>query len=202
MRKRYGWAVAGAALMVAGAGVALAAGQAPSKAAPSAAPWIHVRVQEPRRESSVNVNLPLGVVQAALAAAPDRVMSNGQFHVHTGHDLSVADMRRIWSELKKAPDGEMVTVDDKDEHVRVARRGDRLEVRTDKSGGQQVRVDMPLAVVDALFGGQGESLDMAAAITELQKIRGDIVTVHDEQDTSVHIWIDSEPGSTAAAGSK
>jgi len=202
MPKRYGWAVAGAGLMVAGAGVALASGQVAPKSAAEVTPWIHVRVEEPRNESRVNVNLPLGVVQAALAAAPDRVMSHGQFHVNNGHDLSVADMRRIWAEIKKTPEGDMVTVDQKDEHVRVSRRGDRLEVRTEKAGGEQVRVDLPLAVVDALFTAPGDSLDVAAALRELQTLRGDIVTVHDEKDTTVHVWIDTQAASTSSQGSK
>ncbi len=53
-----------------------------------------------------------------------------------------------------------------------------------------VEADVPVVVVDALFSGQGEELDVAAAVREMSRLRGDIVTVHDEHDTTVRIWVD------------
>ena len=171
----------------------LAAGLA-SAQTPNA--WIHVRVEEPRKESKVSVNLPLSVVEAALAMAPRAIVSEGRFHLDGlpghGHDMSVADLRRLWKGLKDSGETELVSAQEKDETVSVARRGDRLQILVTKpSERERVHVEVPVAVVDALFSGDGKDLNLRDAIGELQKLRGDIVRVHDE-DSSVRIWIDEK----------
>jgi hypothetical protein len=174
-----------AALMLAGtAGMARA--QGPAKA------WLHVRVEEANRQSKVSVNLPISVVDAALQAAPEEFMSNG--HIHLGKmgkkDLSVSDLRKAWNEMKASGDAEFATVEDEDQTVRVARAGNVMLVHVKKLDGKEsVRVEVPIEVVDALFSGQGEELNICAGFAELQKRRGDIVRVHDENST-VRIWID------------
>lgn len=155
--------------------------------------WIHIRVEEPARESKVHVNLPLSVVQVALEAAPDKVVSKGRIHLgHEGHDLSLADMRRLWKELKTAGDAQLVTMENGDEKVNVARKGDLVQVRLERPKEKEtVAVDVPVALVDALFSGEGEGLDVVAAVKELQSLRGDVVRV-DDQDSRVRIWIDEK----------
>jgi hypothetical protein len=174
-----------AALMLAGtAGMARA--QGPAKA------WLHVRVEEGNRQSKVSVNLPISVVDAALQAAPEEFMSNG--HIHLGkmgkRDLSVSDLRRAWNEMKASGDAEFATVEDEDQKVRVARAGNLMLIHVDNLDGKEsVRVEVPIEVVDALFSGQGEELNIRAGFAELQKRRGDIVRVRDN-DSTVRIWID------------
>src|SRR5262245_34539295 len=156
--------------------------------------WVHVRVEEHGRGSKVSVNMPLSVVDAALQAAPDKVISNG--HIRLGHfgdddrDLSVSDLRKAWSELKATGDAEFVTVEEENEKVRIAREGNLVLVHVEKpSGREAVRVEVPIEVVDALLSGQGQELNVRAALVELQKRRGDVVRVHDD-DSTVRIWID------------
>ena len=48
-----------------------------------------------------------------------------------------------------------------------------------------------MEVVDALFSGEGDELNVKAAISQLQKRRGDIVRVNDETST-VRVWIDEK----------
>lgn len=163
--------------------------QTPVAQAPT--PWVHIRVEEPRKESKVSVNLPLSVVQAAMALAPQQVASHGKIHLGSeGHDLSVADIRKLWKELKNAGEAEIVSVQEKDETVSVARKGDHLQILVAKpSEKESVHVDVPTEVVDALLGGEGEELNIKDAIAVLQKMRGDIVKV-DGKDGQVRIWID------------
>ncbi len=160
--------------------------------AETGSPWIHVQVDEAGDDSSkVRVNLPPSVVQAALRLAPDKIISDGHFHL-SDHDLSVVDMRRLWTELRASGEAEWVSVEEEDQTVRVARRGDVVQVRVEEPGdGEQVLVEVPIAVVDALFSGDGESLNLEGAVEELANLRGDIVRVDDE-DTKVRIWIDEK----------
>ena len=155
-------------------------------------PWLHVRVEEPGRQSKVNVNLPLNIVEVALLAAPQVLASKGRIHLgHENHNMSIADFRRIWNELKKTGDTDLVTVEDKEERVRVGRKGDVVEVRVERKGKEEVHVEVPVEVVDALFSGEGDELNVKAAISQLQKRRGDIVRVNDETST-VRVWIDEK----------
>jgi hypothetical protein len=161
--------------------------------AAAASPWVHIRVEEADRSSKVSVNLPLSVVHAALKAAPERISSGGRIHLGIGDkDLSIADMRRIWSELKAAGDAELVQVDEVDEKVSVARKGDLVQVHVTKTNGNdEVWVEVPVSLVDALLATDGDQLDVRAAFDQLKERRGEIVRVKDK-DSSVRVWIDEK----------
>jgi hypothetical protein len=157
-------------------------------------PWIHVHVQEQGdKATKVQVNLPLSLVEAAAGVMP-RDMGD---HIRDGKiqlkntDISVADLRRLWQELRAAGDAEFVTVEEKDERVRVARQGGQVLIHVDDLSGKQkkVRVTVPLDVVDALLEGEGSQLNLEAAIKRLQTKRGELIQVEDG-DTHVRIWID------------
>jgi hypothetical protein len=174
-------------LIVTGFGVALSA----SAGAQTPRPWLHVQVNEGAR-SKVNVNLPLSLVQVALASAPDTVVKDGhfQFHGSEGSRLSVADMRKLWKELKDAGDTDFVSVEEEDETVNVSRKGDLVMIRTQKTGSKEaVRVDVPVSLVDVMLSGEGDQVDLQKAFAELAKRRGDVVNVTDD-DSTVRVWID------------
>ena len=171
--------------------VPLAGGTAPAATSSDAAAWVHIRVEEPKRRSLVRVNLPLPAVEAALKAAPDVIASKGRIHLGGDHrHLDVADFRRMWNELRSAGDTEIVSVEEDDERVNISRKGDLVLVRAQKSSGREtVHVDLPVALVDALFSSSGDELNVKAAVAELRKLRGDVVRV-DDHDSTVRIWID------------
>jgi hypothetical protein len=183
MSLRWIGLAAGASLLVLGA--------ARPGAAEGAGAWVHVRVEEPGRQSKVAVNLPVSVVEAALRAAPDTVVSRGRVKLgHHGRDVSVADLRRMWSELKSSGDAEFATVEEEGQKVRIARAGDLVLIHIQKPPDRDaVRVEIPIDVVDALLSGDGEELNVRGAFALLQKRRGDIVRVNDAQST-VRVWID------------
>jgi len=161
-------------------------------AAQTPTPWLHVRVEEPAKGSRVHVNLPLNVVEVALKAAPDAIASEGRIHLgREGKGMKVADFRRMWTELKAVGDTDLVTVEEKDENVKVARKGGLVEVRVERKGKEEVKVEVPVEVVDALLSGEGDELNVKAALEQLRTRRGDIVRVNDESNT-VRVWIDEQ----------
>src|SRR6266508_6140962 len=126
--------------------MALVPGALPAAEAPP--PWLHVRVEEPGRSSRVHVNLPLNVVEVALKAAPQALESHGRIFGREGKGMTVSDFRRMWSELKRVCDTNLASVAEKDESVRVARRGGLVEVRIERKGQEEVKVEVPVEVVD------------------------------------------------------
>ena len=154
-------------------------------------PWIHVQVTEPGEDgTNVRVNLPLALAEVALSVFSDEAISKGQIKLDK-HDVSVEDLRLLWNELKASGDAEFLTVQEKEKKIRIVRQGDRIRIHVDKSGeaDKQIRIEVPVTLVDALLGGQGDRLDLKAALAELTEERGDIVTVSDGEKR-VRVWID------------
>ena len=169
----------------------LGALEIPTAVADSKGPWIHVEVLENGGEgASVKVNLPLSLARTVLNMAPDDVLSEGHIQIKEHCELSVAQIRELWKELEEVGDAEFVTIKDKEEVVRVFRKGDRLFVHVDGNNKEKVRVEVPVALVTALLSGPEDELDFEAALDELMKMdHGDIVRVEDGNDL-VRVWIE------------
>lgn len=173
-----------------GVGVAV---QLPAQA-PTA--WIHVQViDEQDTDARVNVNLPLAAVEAALQLAPGAVTSEGRVRLGNA-GVSVAAIRQLWQAVRGAGDAQLVTVKEQDKRISVARKGDLIEVivvEADQGGpvsnDERVRAEIPVPVVDALLSGDGDTLNVRAALKELQGRRGDVVRVEDGSKR-IRVWID------------
>ena len=160
-------------------------------------PWIHIHVSEGGDDGKeVRVNLPFGLAQVALGIVSDEIVKEGRLELKN-HDISVEELRQMWLELKNSGDAEFVSVEQDDKSVRVAREGARLVVNVDGHGdtddSKSVRIDIPVTLVDALFAGEGATLDLQGALGELRDERGDIVAVEDGEK-QVRIWIDNTKG--------
>jgi hypothetical protein len=189
--------------ILAGVGLlALSVLPAATAAAQTPTAWLHVRVEEAKEASKVSVNLPMAVVEAVLKASPEIIEKHGKVHFSEEHGLKMADIRKAWKALAEVGDAELVTVESDDENVKVLRKGDLVQVFVDNKskpgkdgkpakGGEEVRVEVPVSLVDAFLSGEGEEGNIQAAVAELQKRRGDIVRVKDE-DSNVRIWIDEQ----------
>jgi len=159
-------------------------------------PWIHVQVTEPGEDGkNARVNLPLALAEVALNVISGEILSKGQIKLDK-HDVSVEDIRLVWRELKASGDAEFLTLQEKDKQIRIVREGDRIRIHVDKAGegeedegDKQVRIEVPVTLVDALLGGESNHLDLQAALAELTEERGDIVTVRDGEKL-VRVWID------------
>lgn len=159
--------------------------------------WLHVRVETAGDDpETVSINVPLDLAARVLGAVSDEHLRDGKV-VFDLEDHGDVDLAAMWKAVREAPDAEFVTVKSRSENVRVAKdKGFLLvlaEERPDEQGRRStVRVKVPLAVADALFGGPGArgQLDLVAALRELQRTgQGELMTVEDGDET-VRIWID------------
>jgi hypothetical protein len=153
-------------------------------------PWFHLEVKENKEEPElVKINLPVSMLDVALKIAKDKKFNQGRIKLDS-HEISVAEMRQIWSELKKAGNAEFVTVEKRNETVRIAREGNFVLVKVFENKAPKVDLRVPVPVVDALLAGPGDELDIKAALMAMQqKSMGDILTVNDNK-TQVRMWID------------
>ena len=144
-----------------------------------------------------NINLPLSAVEPLLSLVPHGAMSDRLLDL-TGEEVNVAAMRDLWRAIAGVGEAEFVAVDGEDETVRIARTGDQINVQVeecDEDGGEVVDIRVPVAVVDALLSGDGEALNVHAAVAQLGELRGDIVRVSGGEH-QVRVWIDevAQPG--------
>jgi len=151
--------------------------------------WLHIRVEEGGEDGErVFVNLPLQVVHEMLPLIEADNLRQGKIDLEV-EELDVQDLRRLWSTLRDAPDGEYITVEGQ-EHVRIAKEGEHLVVRVDEED-EKVDLRVRTSVVDALFSGEGDQLDLVAALKALgQEPECELLTVR-EGDEFVRIWIDA-----------
>jgi hypothetical protein len=153
--------------------------------------WLHVRVQESDEDGDrVNVNIPLQLVEAILPTIETDELHQGRLKLDSD-DLEGIDLREILKAFRETPDADFVVVEGKDDSVRVAKENGFLVVRVEEKEGDNVRVTMPLEVVDAMLGDDGEELDLIAALRALSEFDGgDLVTVESD-DSNVRVWIDT-----------
>ena len=153
--------------------------------------WIHVRVHD-GKEGKVSINFPVSMVEKM--AQNITTESKGESRLRfNDEEITVAELREMWNEVRKQPDATFITVEDVSSKVRIAKRGGYLIVRAreDREGrDEDVEMKIPGTVVDALLSGRGERLDVAAAMRALARHGvGELVTVSGTGET-VRIWVD------------
>ncbi len=148
------------------------------------ATWVVVDVRTadgPR----IIVPVPLAVVRAALAFAPDDAK-----HVELPDFDEYADVAgEILDELIDAPDGVLVEVHDGGDHVLIAKVGDEIEISVD-GDDEEVSIRLPLTVAaDILDSFDGDAIETREALAALSAVsHSDLVHVR-TADEEVKVWI-------------
>jgi hypothetical protein len=130
------------------------------------------------------VPVPLALARLALSFAPPEAR-----YVHVPE---VADYlphaERIVAELRGVDDGLLVSVEDRDQTVRIEKVGDALQIFVDE-GDSVVDVSVPLdAVIDMLRAYDGRGFDTRDLVRAVGRADGDLVHVRD-RDQEVKIWV-------------
>lgn len=155
--------------------------------------WLHVRVEKSGEDGeSVRVNVPLSLAAAVIPAIDAHQFNRGKIRI--GRHTNDIDLRALLAAVQDAADGEFVTIDKKNETIRVTKSGGFLLVKTEETGEEssvQVNVKVPLVVVEAMLSAGEDEIDLAAAIKALREFGDiDLVEVRDGDET-VRVWIDS-----------
>jgi hypothetical protein len=155
--------------------------------------WLHIRVESTKGDGeTVRVNVPLSMAEKVLPAIKSKDLSEGRIKIQ--NHVKDVDIRALLQAVREAPDNEFVTVQSKEENVRVAKSEGYLLVRVQEgeTGAEKVEVTLPLSVVDAMLSGPPDELDIAAGIRALQQ-HGDSELVRvTEKDETVRIWVDTK----------
>ena len=175
--------------------------------------WIHVRVENREdKTETVRVNVPVDMAVKVLPEIKNKNLCDGKVHIDSGH-IDDVDLHTMLDAVRTAKDGEYVTVESKDDNVRVAKSSGYLYIhvtekkpseKTAKAAGDKdsaknaalrqskVEVKIPMKVVDALLSAGKDQLDVVAALRALSA-NGDmeLVSVKDN-DSTVRVWIDSK----------
>lgn len=154
--------------------------------------WLHINVHDTKgEEEKVRINIPISLIEVMLPMVEEKAVSEGKIRLHN-RDFKVADLRNIWNSVKNEGDTEFVSVDKRNEHVRVFTQGHFLMVQSDENSRSKVNIKVPMAVVDAMLSGGGEELNLMAAVKALKDsgVR-DLISV-DDDNTKVMVWIDEK----------
>jgi hypothetical protein len=158
--------------------------------------WLHIRVDNPdSKQETVRVNVPLELAEKVLPTINRDRLQSGKVKIDE-IDCHGVDLHALLDAVRTSKDGEFVTVQNKDSDVRVAKESNYFLVHVvDKnhaSKKSRVEVKIPMKVVDALFSGGKDELDLVAGLRALSA-QGDteLVSVKDEENT-VRIWLDSK----------
>ncbi len=155
--------------------------------------WLHIKVHEQTGDRArVSINLPVAMIEA-VAPLVDAKSMHGH-HLRIDHsDIDGADLRQIWQTMRTASDGNYVTVDSDHDNVRVRKQNGFMYIQASdrRERGERVEVKIPVTVVDALFSGDDDDLDLGAAMRALARAgEGEFVTVTSD-DATVRIWVDA-----------
>ncbi len=134
------------------------------------------------------VPVPLVLAQAALAVAP-AIAPPDQLRVPQGEALEhVGIARDVLDALAKAPDGELVRVEERDELVVITKQGRSLHVSV-KGRGEDVSVNVPLHLALQALPDRNGRIHTGALAASLGSVRfTDLVTVTNGNE-QVRIWV-------------
>lgn len=155
--------------------------------------WLHVRVIDSgEKGTTVYVNLPLELAEKVLPTIQADNLRNGKLKIEG--KFEGVDVRAILAAVRTSGDNQFVTVNAPKQQVRVAKSGPYLliKVRDEEHASTKVDVKVPISVVDALFSGGNDELDVVAGVRALRAV-GDIdLAVVEDGSNRVRIWVDSK----------
>lgn len=145
--------------------------------------WLHVKVDEGPGGDHVNLKVPVWLI-ARFADDFDDEPADG-LRIDD-EEISAEQLRRAWQALADQPDATLLSVREGDSDVTVTKQGGSLLFRV--TGDERVDMEIPGEVIDALLAGDGDRLNMGAAMRAMARHGKGTLTVYDGDET-VEIWV-------------
>lgn len=152
--------------------------------------WLNVDVREDRDATSVQLHLPLPLVTAVLSAVDTRGFRRGVIELDLGE--AEVDWVALLREVRSAPEGEYVKVDDATTLMSISKRGGTVLVTvTEKSeGGERVELRLPETILEAIDVGGGNRLDLVRLVSSLGAVgAGEVLNVA-SASAHVRVWVE------------
>jgi hypothetical protein len=133
------------------------------------------------------VPVPLLLAETAARLAPTKAAEVNIDRQLTRARRYLPMAEEVLAALAEGPDGELVRVDDGDEHVRITKAGDILEVRVE-SPKEKVAVNVPFGLArQALSQARGGRISAGDLVGALRHAR--LTRLADVRDGSDHVTI-------------
>jgi TusA-related sulfurtransferase len=157
--------------------------------------WLHVSVDDD--EDRVRINLPMNVVHAVVPLIEADEFRGGRVRIDDA-DFDPEDVVKILRAVKEAKDGEYITVEGRDENVKVRKEGEYIHVDVEETRGRDpevVHIKVPVPVLTALVSGEADELNILAAIEALAAYESEELVTVNGDGSKVRIWIDKKSSS-------
>lgn len=153
--------------------------------------WAHLRIVENKHGGArVAVNLPASAAHAAARAI--RLDSRARVEID-GVRVSTESLRNAWQELREAPPGTSVNINDRDGTLEMSATAHGLQIRCiDRWTTEETRIHIRRDLADVLSQGV-ERVDTAALFSALGRNGGSPFVAISDDDTRVEIWVDQNP---------
>ncbi len=150
--------------------------------------WLHVRVLDD--DDKVSVNLPVELVATVLANVEHENFHDGGIQIDE-LDVDRELLEAILKAAVESGDGEFARVEEGDDTVVVVhKKNDTLYIDIEEDY-EKVKVQIPLRVARAMLDGDGDALNIVAALEALGAGEGTTLVTVDDGDAKVRVWVDS-----------
>jgi len=159
--------------------------------------WLHVNVNDD--EDQISINLPVVLAEAVITMVD--ISEKPTVIKVEGQELTVPEMREIWEVLKSEGSFTLASIKsgkkEKGDNIDVIFKDNRLLVKGTTEDADEIDINISGDLIDALFSGQEDRLNLEAAIQEL-KLRGTdsgYVHIREGEGGGVRLWVDNSKNS-------
>lgn len=148
--------------------------------------WMKVEVYEGGSQK-VKVNIPLSMIEVFVDS-----MDGGRFLNHIEAQHPGLDMARMWQEVRDTALDEFVTIETDEESVRVWKDSEyfRVDVQEFRNSEPNIRMTIPLSVMDYLFDPDRSTLNFQEMVGALRGYLPMTLLEADKDGESVRIWLE------------
>ena len=151
--------------------------------------WLHLRIEEAGTGETVKVNLPLSVVETLLPLVQEKHLTESRARLQE-KGFTVSELRAMWKTLRAEGDVMLAEMQSSGTDFQVFIEDDSLHVRSKEGAKENIDIRIPAPVLDALLSGQGEEINLLAAVQALQQMgTQEIVSIRDGNKT-IRVWVD------------